>query len=514
LDRIGANLKASFLPQRYSKHLLDSWHPLLSMLSGRFWRWLALGALLFCTAACQPQPVDDLPISTPQITSTIEVFSPLPAIPQLDHPEFPLAGVEVYSLASQAGSEQNNLSQVVQSSAYWVRRNLVLWSAVEPEQGQRDWKSLEALEAELLNAAEKHLQVILVVRGTPAWAQLVPGSVCGPVLPEKLPAFASFLHDLVARYSQPPYQVKYWELGNEPDVDPTLVASDSIFGCWGKTGDSYYGGQDYAEMLKVAYPQIKAADAQAQVLVGGLLLDCDPHNPPAGRSCDPAYYLEGILKNNGGDYFDGVSFHAYDYYLGPYQFGNPNWGSNSDTSGPSLVVKAEFLRNLLAEYNQSEKYLLNTELGLLCGSTGDEPQCQEQVFQLSKAAYIAISNAAAVAEGLRANVWYSLLGWRGSGLVTADRQPLPAFDAFRFSAQMLNGATFVRQIDDYPGVRGYEFVFEGRRIWLLWSSDRGEHRVQLPETPAELYDVLGTAQTVDQVLLITPAPVYVVFPLQ
>ena len=71
-------------------------------------------------------------------------------------------------------------------------------------------------------------------------------------------------------------------------------------------------------MLKVAYPQIKAADPQAQVLVGGLLLDCDPR-PGAGCSLTaqnaiPPKFLEGILRNNGGPYFDGVSFHAYDFY--------------------------------------------------------------------------------------------------------------------------------------------------------------------------------------------------------
>ena len=33
------------------------------------------------------------------------------------------------------------------------------------------------------------------------------------------------------------FDVHYWELGNEPDVDPILVNSSSGFGCWGDIDD-------------------------------------------------------------------------------------------------------------------------------------------------------------------------------------------------------------------------------------------------------------------------------------
>jgi len=80
--------------------------------------------------------------------------------------------------------------------------------------------------------------------------------------------------------------------------------------------DEYYGGGYYAEMLKAVYPAIKEADPQAQVLIGGLLLDCDPTHPPEGKDCKPSKFLEGILKNDGGDYFDIISFHGYPPYSG------------------------------------------------------------------------------------------------------------------------------------------------------------------------------------------------------
>jgi hypothetical protein len=172
------------------------------------------------------------------------------------------------------------LQLVKDSGAYWVRKNALLWSEVEPQEGARNWEAIANLEAELKNAADSGLQTILIVRSTPAWAQKLPGVSCGQILPEKMGAFGAFLHDVVSRYSQPPYNVRYWELGNEPDVDPAFVDANSIFGCWGdQTDPEGYGGGVYAEMLKVAYPQIKAVDPQAQVLIGGLLLDCDPDIP-------------------------------------------------------------------------------------------------------------------------------------------------------------------------------------------------------------------------------------------
>ena len=128
------------------------------------------------------------------------------------------------------------------------------------------------------------------------------------------------MHALVARYSVALYNIKYWELWNEPDIASSNFPGDNLFGCWGDPNDPYYGGGYYADMLREVYPQIKAADPQGQVLVGGLLLDCDPR---LGAGCEkvknnnqPSKFLEGILRKNGVPFFDGVSFHAYDYYLG------------------------------------------------------------------------------------------------------------------------------------------------------------------------------------------------------
>ncbi|MCU0489936.1 MAG: hypothetical protein MUE67_13450 [Anaerolineales bacterium] len=359
---------------------------------------LAVGLFLSaCTSQVAPLPPTNtpassavplespsVPVENTQPPAEAPVQPALPPTPLPYLPETPVWGIETYYLGPDP-----SLDLVKESGAFWVRRNALLWSEVEAEQGARNWQALSGLELELQNAAAEGLQVILVVRSTPTWAQSLEGSFCSPPTAESLAAFGNFLRDAVARYSLPPYNVQYWEIGNEPDVAAGLVASDSPFGCWGQAGDPYYGGGAYAEILKAVYPSIKLANPQAQVLVGGLLLDCDPRNPPeipAGsgniKDCTPARFLEGALQNGAGDFFDGISFHAYDYYAGqPGVYNNANWASASDTTGPVLIAKTSYLRQLLEQYGLPGKALYNTEAALLCGRDGSEPECQGADFE-------------------------------------------------------------------------------------------------------------------------------------
>ena len=493
-----------------------------------FWRLVVVGLFLVVTA-CKPSPAPSTPFSSPMpsvtktasppetatatttSTPTRTLLSTSTATPTATPAPLaiPIHGIEIHRLPDVLPSAQ--------AGAFWMRKNALLWHQVERVEGERNWNSLATIEAILKTAAEQSQTTILIVRSTPPWAQKVPGYYCGPVKAEKFGAFASFMADLVARYSVPPYNVKYWEIGNEPDVAPSQVPPDNLYGCWGQEGDPYFGGEYYAEMLKVVYPQIKKIDPQAQVLVGGLMLACDPNNPPESTpgsgqlaDCTSARFIEGILKNGGGDYFDGISFHAYDYFarlVGRY--GNGSWHSVWNTTGPTLSAKADFLNALLARYGVEGKYLMNTEIGLLCGSSGDESFCRTEAYANMKSAYLAQSYVAALAKGLYANIWFSITGWRGSALLDSARQPNSTYQALRASSDRLAKAAFWGEIGDYPGVKGYEFYRGGTRIWVLWAMDDEAHTVKLPNPPAAVYDVLGAALPVAQEVVVTIAPLYV-----
>lgn len=85
-----------------------------------------------------------------------------------------------------------------------MRHNGLLWQSVEPLEGERDWTALAELDQKLERASASGLSAILIVRGTPEWAQQFPGSFCGPIRPDKLQNYADFVHSVVERYSQPP----------------------------------------------------------------------------------------------------------------------------------------------------------------------------------------------------------------------------------------------------------------------------------------------------------------------
>jgi hypothetical protein len=411
-------------------------------------------------------------------------------------------GVEMSTITPESG-----LNQMSAANTTWVRRNAVLWSDVEPSQGIRNWSALAGLESELLYAGSNRIRPILVVRSTPSWARQVPNSSCGPIKPEALGAFSNFIRDLVARYSVPPYKVKYWELWNEPDA--AVVAGDNVFGCWGDPNDTYFGGEYYGQMLQAVYPQIKAVDSTAQVMVGGLLLDCNPNLSGACSDNRPPKFLEGILLANGGASFDGVSFHAYDYYLGALgQYRNsPNWNSYWNTTGPAMIAKVNYVNGILKNHSVTGKFLMNTESALLCDSCSDDP-----TFETTKAYYVAQVYAASIAQGLRANIWFAVYGWRNSGLLNFDFSTRPAYTAFQFARSELRDASFSRDIADFTDVKGYEFTRGGQKIWMLWSLDGNPHSIFLPAVPLAAWDAMGSAVPVVDPMTLDLKPLYLEMP--
>jgi hypothetical protein len=217
------------------------------------------------------------------------------------------------------------------------------------------------------------------------------------------------------------------------------------------------------------------------------------------------------LENGGGDFFDGVSFHAYDYYNGfEGQFSNGNWYSAWDTTGPVISAKARYIRSVLSAYGYPDKYLINSENALLCGRDGTEPECQTEIFNLTKAYYIVQSTTMALSEGLQGNIWYDLRGWRGSALVDQNRQPLIAYQAYQYAIQMLDGMAAWGKIDLNAGISGYEFRRDEHVVWVVWSLDGSVHELTLPDKTIAVYDLYGSnIMPSAQTLSVTLAPLYV-----
>lgn len=404
-----------------------------------------------------------------------------------------------------------------QAKVSWLRIPAFDWNKIEPNAPVSgvhtyDWSSVP--ESSLKNMAAHYIRPIATVKMTPAWAQLYPGKYCGPMKAGNFGDFAAFLSAAVQKYSQPPYNVHYWELGNEPDVDPDLLTNPlSGYGCWGDQDDPYYGGRYYADMLKAVYPAIKAADPQAQVLIGGLLLSCDPNDPDCTNP-KPARFLEGILLNGGGSYFDIVSFHGYPQYSNglPLDENWPTW----DQRGGVVLGKANFLREVMAGFGLN-KPLFHTEGALLC-SENNPVECDppEPEFEEVKSEYVVWLYVQALAHDFEGSIWYTLdgNGWRSSGLIGDNPgNPNLAYEAFKFMTQELEEAVFLQQpLGTNASLRAYEFQTPGKRVWVVWSPDGAPHNLTLPSGYSQVLDRFGNVVSVSGSVLSVKSPVYIEIP--
>ena len=400
-----------------------------------------------------------------------------------------------------------HLDRLNESGTYWIRRNGLLWSDVEETEGVYDFSAVSNLEQDMISASRDGMEMILVVRSTPTWAQKYNSEntippidyYCGPIKQDKLDDFGDFMYAAVDRYSKPPFNVKYWQIWNEPDAATSYFEKypDAPYGCWGDEATADYGGGYYADMLKVVNPRIKEADIDAQVVLGGLLLSCHPDNQ---LDCHlQAKFLEGVLEHNGDNdgknYFDITAIHGYDYYLGSRgEFWNGGWASYWNDEGPVAIVKAQFIRGVLGEYGASNKEIMVTEAALHC--LGDPCPPNDPDFVATKTYYIAKVYAASIAEDFQATIWYDLsTNWRYSSLLNKDLTYTDAFWAFQTAKNSLGAASWVSDIDD-PGVGGYKFDRGDRIIWLVWSLDGLTHELALPSEPLAAWDVLNNPVSV------------------
>lgn len=377
------------------------------------------------------------------------------------------------------------------ANVHWLRWTLFDWSEIEAVQGSYDWSSVPTEKIQY--AVDHGMQIIAIVKNVPSWARTSDGHKCGPIRSDALDEFAGFVNAAVGQYKD---KIQYWEIGNEPDF-PYADANDSmVFGCWGNRNDPYFGGGYFAEMLKNVYPQVKAADPKAQVLLGGLLLDCDPTYDAA---CTFGKFMEGVLRHNGQmdgeNYFDIVSFHSYPYFTrdGVTDRSDPKW----DERGGVVVGKIEFLQELLQAYGTS-KPLFMTEFSLLCRADfqmcdPDDPTSLYDEFLEAQANWVVEGNVRNWVLGVDATIWYTLTpGWNNGGLIDANRDPKPAYNAFSFMTQELDKAYYLGPVPAASNLEGYRFRRSGTDVWVVWAWDRTSTSMPAPAGAQRVLDKYGT----------------------
>ncbi|MGH2543147.1 MAG: cellulase family glycosylhydrolase, partial [Ardenticatenaceae bacterium] len=332
--------------------------------------------------------------------------------------------------------------------------------------GSYNWGVLATFERHLLAAAGARLTPVVVLNGSPEWATVIDPDVgytsCAAIRADRFPDFAAFMSALVTRYSLPPYNVKHWEIGNEPDVDPSLVGPTAPFGCWGDIDEPYYGGEHYGHMLNAVAPAIREADPAAKILVGGLLLNTLSPAPGFGHS---ERFLEGILRAGAKNNFDIVAFHGYPSYADQrvdYDLRAPKWSSH----GGIIGGKASFLREVMRRYGVDKPLHLN-ETGLLCNEASATCSPPRADFFQAQSDFLTRSFPRGVAAGIEQLTWYTLTngGWRYAGLLDEDGDPRPAYFAYQTLIAQVKGSDLPPQPVNYGnGVEAYRFTKPSGRM--------------------------------------------------
>lgn len=406
-----------------------------------------------------------------------------------------------YWPASPFGIETAGIAEpVIQSrtrelGTRWIRLNGVSWMSVQPNQGDPyNWAALANFENQLLNSVKMGLTPIVTINRSPRWATVIPDA-CGAVREDRFGDFANFMEALVTRYSKAPFNVKYWEMFNEVDVEYQEVPLvDHVIGCWGDRNDPFYGGRHYGNMLKAVTPAIKRADSEAKVLAGAfILIRPNTQWQYVGK---PENFLPGVPEAGAAPYFDILSFHSHGWYwFSPFEDNGP--GNDWTPYGSTVDAKARFFKKILDRYGVS-KPLFMDESAFICPDVPTQAEaCKNPPpeFFDSQANYVIRGYSASLEAGVSMIAWYTIeeQGWGSSGLMDTSLNPRPVFKAYQTLMRQLAGAALPPTAVNYgAGVQGWRFRVGNHFVDVVYASFIGAKNISWPAAShIAMYDRFG-----------------------
>jgi len=349
----------------------------------------------------------------------------------------------------------------------------LIWSRIEPvNMTPENYTWSAGFEQQLADLSANCIEVILVLAGNPSWAATYSS---GPIDLVDISELSEFMQAVVARYSKPPYSVKYWEIYNEPDNGNAIYA-EAGWGYFGHTPQAYVG------VLEAVYQPIKAVDPEAKVLLGGLAYDWWEPGGPFVQD-----FLDQVLINDGDLYFDLMNFHYY-----------PAFRQAWDPYGPDIVGKATFLRQKLADYGVN-KPLICTETSMWSDQAhGGSDELQSR--------YVAQVFPRSLAVDLVSTIWFTLTDdddpydWKYGLLIEPDLSPKPAYFAYKTMSTQLSSAVYVRTLGPRETgcyqIEAYEFTTPpDYTVIVTWTNDDVSHQLELVIPQVLVVDKFG-AETI------------------
>ncbi len=397
-------------------------------------------------------------------------------------------GVQMYG-TTQKGSTY--YKALIESGAKWIRTPF-RWATVEPlnvAPALYHWGSVDDVTGA---AATADIEIVLTVEFAPAWAAVNPD---GPINKANLPDFVELMTAVVERYDGDGIDdapgspiVRYFEFYNEPDGY-----------CY---GNLRWGNapKEYAEMLAAVYGPIKKANPEAKIVFGGIAFDWFQQVDSNGL-CKPLQgwvfsvggsfvfeFLENVLANGGGAYFDVMNIHTYPAFAKNWTMNFPN--TNQLSIG--IFEKSLYVRSLLAKYGHGDKDLIITEASadgvLHNGLTASDPVNKLQ------AEHVAAMYAQVKAANVKALMWWAIqdVDPNLTGLLTLAGDKKLAFDAYVTAIKYLESA----KLDAILTFKT-EYPFRVQPGWLGYNDLSEYHFVESKTDPAstlEAYRFYDTAK--------------------
>ena len=341
--------------------------------------------------------------------------------------------------------------KVAETGAKLVRVKL-RWDHIEPtftDPPTYNAAELEEMDAFFTELRSLGLEPLVTVRDNPDWAA---DTRCGPLYDNA--SLARFMEDMVERYKDAPYEIKLWELYNEPDIMKWRTDRHNAGGCWGGYGSMY------ADMLQEVSTTIRATDPDAVIFIGGLAYDWFNQEDPTGAT--DLYFINDVLDQGGAAYFDVMNMHYYDAF-------SYRWPPERN-----IRSKIAALRTVLATRGVT-KPMAVTEIGYPWWGDPEIVGEPEKYTHEANMRYMVMNHVRAFSSNVQCAIWFQAIDWPGDelryGLLDPVGAPQPGYAVYRTLVNELDGFTYERLTPNTLGdVESFDFNDgAGQRKTVAWS---------------------------------------------
>jgi len=348
-----------------------------------------------------------------------------------------------------------------------IVRDHIPWQWIQPQEEVWNWEVAD----QIFSSHERYgIEVQALLSGAPEWAAkaALPGMKSARNRPPREKPWREWVSALAKRYDG---HVRYWEIWNEPDI-------------------AFFNGttEEYLQLLKAAYEELKAVNPENQVLTGGFASFLHPRRKPG--------MIETVVRD-GNKWFDIFAYHRHGFF--------DEFQREIDTQ----------LLPLLQTHLTEPPKLYFTETGM-----DTRVSERHQAITLVKKATFAWS------RGAIAYTWFNLYDQDRThgetyGLFTRNRLPKASYVACSALNRTLAGKHYIRQFEPTPDCWALLFGDDKEEVVVFWHENArtaAPHLVLRTNADnAIVQDIMGNRSRADvaegRVVLQTgDAPSYLILP--